>query len=300
MRVRDDTVTTRGLRLHFREWGCDAESAPNGHVRQPIVLVHGLSSTAHIWDLVAPELAAEWRVVALDQRGHGESSQPDTGYDYASVVADLAAFLDAIGIQAPAILVGHSWGASVVLRFAVDHADRTAGVVLLDGGTGSPGETMTWDETLARLTPPEIDGRLWSDLRRHITAGGRITGDPRLAAIGESLFHIQPDGTVRRRLSIPNHLKILRALWEERPADLMPCVRCPLLIMPARQASDDPDRRASQVERVERLLAVQPLARVRWFEDTIHDVPLQRPSELAAELASFARIVFVDRVSARS
>ena len=59
------------------------------------------------------------RFVALDQRSHGESDQPDTGYDFRSVVDDLTAFIDGIGLTQPSVLVGHSWGASLVLHFAV-------------------------------------------------------------------------------------------------------------------------------------------------------------------------------------
>jgi pimeloyl-ACP methyl ester carboxylesterase len=149
--MADGYVETRGIRLTFSELG----PTHPAHTSEPapvLVLVHGLSSNRHIWDLVAPDLARRYHVVALDQRGHGESDQPETGYDFASIVADLAAFLDALNLHQPVLLVGHSWGASVVLHFAVEHPDRTAGLVLLDGGTSSPGERLTWDETLQRLT----------------------------------------------------------------------------------------------------------------------------------------------------
>ena len=127
-------VEANGLRLHFEDWG------PRD-VSGTVVLVHGLGSSCHIWDLVAPILVARsLRVLALDQRGHGESDQPDTGYDFPTIVADLLGFLDANGLAQPVTLVGHSWGASVVLHFAVEDPERTAGLALVDGGTGSPGE----------------------------------------------------------------------------------------------------------------------------------------------------------------
>ena len=141
-------VEVRGLRLHYQEWGpADAQAG--------IVLVHGLGSSCHIWDFVAPLLAEPsppadgtrldgtpvdgtsprrtsqglspgqgLRVVALDQRGHGQSDQPDSGYDFASVVADLAEFVDAVGLSGRSVFVGHSWGASVVLHFAVSRSEE--------------------------------------------------------------------------------------------------------------------------------------------------------------------------------
>jgi pimeloyl-ACP methyl ester carboxylesterase len=279
----DNFVSVRGLRLHYQEWAGRTAAAT-------FVLVHGLSSNCHIWDLVAPRLAdAGHRVLALDQRGHGESEQPEDGYDFASVVADLADFLAAVRASGPLVLVGHSWGASVVLHFAVEHPGSCAGLVMVDGGTGSPGERMTWEETLARLTPPEIDGLKYDDLRQRM--GGRHNGvfrDPRVEAISRSLFHIDAAGRIARRLKIPNHLRILRALWEQRPAELLPRLSCPVVLLPARQGSDAPDWQASKSASIQRALELQPRATVRWFEDTIHDVPLQRPEELADELLTFA------------
>src|SRR5438045_225382 len=110
--VTDAFVDIGGLRLHYQEWG-----PPTAAATGTVVLVHGVGSSCHIWDLTAPLLADQsLRVLALDQRGHGESDQPSSGYDFPSIVADLAGFVDGVGIAEPAVMVGHSWGASVVLH----------------------------------------------------------------------------------------------------------------------------------------------------------------------------------------
>src|SRR4051794_26366270 len=124
--------------------------------------------------------------------------------------------------------------------------------------------------------------------------------DPRVAAVGRSLFHVDDEGRVSRRLKIPNHLRILRALWEQRPAELLPQLRCPVLVLPARQSSDDPEFAAVKVANVQRALDLQPRARVRWFEETVHDLPLQRPAELTEELLAFAAAVFSRRPASAS
>src|SRR5690242_15941617 len=96
-------VDVGGLRLHYQEWGPRA-------ARSGIMLVHGLGSSCHIWDFVAPIVAEQsLRVVALDQRGHGESDQPDSGYDFATTVRDLSGFVEAVGLSQPSVFVGHSW-----------------------------------------------------------------------------------------------------------------------------------------------------------------------------------------------
>jgi pimeloyl-ACP methyl ester carboxylesterase len=275
-------VKVSGLRLDYQEWG--PADAPAG-----IVLVHGLGSSSHIWDFVAPILAEQsLRVVALDQRGHGQSDQPETGYDFGSVVGDLAGFVDAVGLTQPSVLVGHSWGASVVLHYAVSHAERTAGLALVDGGTSSPGERWSWADTETRLRPPDLDGMPWSELHQRMTSNNGAFASTRAEAVGRSVFDVDAEGRVTRRFRIPNHMQVVRAMWEQRPAELLARVQCPILVLPARQSGASTELSAAKAAAVARVQEIQPGARVRWFEDTVHDVPLQRPEELAAELLVLA------------
>lgn len=294
-------VDANGLRFNFQEWKTkpeqEAKSKPNA-ASSVAVLVHGLGSSSHIWDLVGPELAAQGvRAVAMDQRGHGETDQPDSGYDFPTIVADLRGFMDALQLTEPITLIGHSWGASVVLHFAVAHPDRTAGIALVDGGTGSPGERWSWEETETRLRPPDIDGLNWDDLHARLSRNNGAYADPRTEAVGRSLFHVDADGRVTRRFRIPNHMQVVRALWEQRPAELLPNVRCPVLVLPARQSSDRGELVSAKEAGVQRAQELHADTRVRWFEDTVHDVPLQRPDELAKELVDFVTRVSPTRVA---
>ena len=77
---RDGWLTVNGLSFHYLDWGGSG---------QPLLLLHGLASTCHIWDMVAPILAQDHSVVALDQRGHGETDKPNSGFEFASVTQDL-------------------------------------------------------------------------------------------------------------------------------------------------------------------------------------------------------------------
>src|SRR5262245_62258794 len=96
-------VTSGDLRLRLRDWA-------GPHTTPPILLVHGLASNARIWDLAAPLLARDFRVTAIDQRGHGQSDKPTHDYTLATIAGDLAGVLDALGWVRP-LIVGHSWGA---------------------------------------------------------------------------------------------------------------------------------------------------------------------------------------------
>src|SRR6476660_6536988 len=81
-----------GLRLHYVEWG-DA-SAP------PIVMLHGLRGSARTWDLVAQPLSSQYRIIALDQRGRGESDWASEGdYSRDAYVSDLEQVVREIGLE---------------------------------------------------------------------------------------------------------------------------------------------------------------------------------------------------------
>jgi len=89
-------------------------------------------------------------------------------------------------------------------------------------------------------------------------------------------------------------MRILRAMYDEQPITMLQRVECRVLLAPSMQAGKAPDDAFSARKRdaVERALAAVPQAEVRWFEDTVHDVPLQRPKELAETIVAFAARVF--------
>jgi pimeloyl-ACP methyl ester carboxylesterase len=273
----DRTVPGDGVSLHARDWDGDGP---------PVVLLHGLASNARIWDGVAQRLAgAGLRVVALDQRGHGESEQPNAGYDFATVCRDLAAALDALGVRRP-VLVGHSWGANVALQYAAERDGAVAGLVLVDGGfigvADWPG--MTRELARERLAPP----RFAVPLEDWLARAGRFAAGGAGGWIRDFLragVDVDDRGVARARFHFDNHMQVVDALYDQRPSALYPLVGCPVLLCPA--AEDE--LAAAKQDAVGRALRLLADARAIWFEDTMHDIPLQRPAELAAELAHFAK-----------
>ncbi len=98
----------------------------------PVVLVHGMAGDASFWDAIVRELAPRHPVYVPELRGHGRSSPPsDHAWAVDLCTDDLGAVLDTLALEAP-VLVGHSFGASVVLEFAARHPGRVGGVLLLD------------------------------------------------------------------------------------------------------------------------------------------------------------------------
>lgn len=105
----------------------------------PLLLVHGWGSDSQEWTWHLTGLAERHRVIAVDLRGHGNSSVPAQGYAPRDMAGDLLRLLDHLGIPR-AIPVGHSMGAQVVSVLAVEHPGRVRALVCVDPGYGQPKE----------------------------------------------------------------------------------------------------------------------------------------------------------------
>jgi pimeloyl-ACP methyl ester carboxylesterase len=105
----------------------------------PLLLVHGWGTDSHQWSWHIDALAAGHRVIAVDLRGHGYSSVPETGNTPRMMAADLRDLLDHLGLS-QVVAVGHSMGGQVVSILAVEHPGRVRGVVALDPGYGLAAE----------------------------------------------------------------------------------------------------------------------------------------------------------------
>jgi pimeloyl-ACP methyl ester carboxylesterase len=103
-----------------------------GNSAPPLVFVHGLACAHEDWRNQVSCFSPSYRVVSLDQRGHGRSSGHASGFDIEHLAADLAALAEHLQLP-PAVLVGHSFGCRVVLECARSAPRRVAGVVLVDG-----------------------------------------------------------------------------------------------------------------------------------------------------------------------
>ena len=121
----DRNVLINGLNIHYLDWGGDSP--------RNLLLVHGQGGNAHNWDHVAEALRDEFRVIAIDQRGHGDSDHAREGYAVDKFAADLAEFVEKTGI-APCDYAGASLGARNGIAYAGDRSDHLKHFVCLDYG----------------------------------------------------------------------------------------------------------------------------------------------------------------------
>ena len=123
---RDRFIDANGMRFHYLEWG-DPHSPP-------IMLLHGFAQTCHSWDFVALSLCDRYRVIALDQRGHGDSDWADDGdYTPETQQGDIGAIVDALGLK-QFVLMGLSMGGRNSLTYAAANPDRVKALVIVDAG----------------------------------------------------------------------------------------------------------------------------------------------------------------------
>jgi pimeloyl-ACP methyl ester carboxylesterase len=142
-------VQADGVRLHHLDWGNAGRPA--------LVLVHGIRLHAHVWSRFARAHRDRFHIVAVDQRGHGDSAWAPPGhYHLHDYTEDLRAVLDARALE-DVTLIGHSLGARVSMLYAHLHPERVRRLVLVDMGAGLPAAVATTDFSRVTETAPPRD-----------------------------------------------------------------------------------------------------------------------------------------------
>lgn len=134
-------VTARGLEFHYQEWG--------DPLATPVFMLHGFGVSGHMFDEFAQRMEKDYHLIALDQRGHGDSQWAEDGdYSREAFVADAEAVREALGLER-FILVGHSMGGLNAVAYAVQHPQRVRALILVDVGPESAKEGV---DNIVRFT----------------------------------------------------------------------------------------------------------------------------------------------------
>jgi len=145
LRPHERDLKVDGRKLHLLDWG--------GEGRTPLLLLHGFTGHAHAWDTLSIALQPHFRVLALDQRGHGDSDPAD-GYNPVLAFDDLTGVVDQLGLAA-VTLIGLSMGGRNGMYFAAKRPERVRKLVVVDIGpeisakasapSSGPPEPETWE-----------------------------------------------------------------------------------------------------------------------------------------------------------
>jgi pimeloyl-ACP methyl ester carboxylesterase len=183
----DRFVAVNGLRIHYLDWG-----SPE---KQPLIMLHGIGRVAHTFDHIAPHFAANYHVMAVDMRGHGDSSwDPRGAYlveDYVKDIEGLAAELRLRNI----VIWGNSTGGRVAQVFAGLHPELVAAVISEDVGPERPTQVA---ESVTRQLKQE-DEKGWAseeELLAQLKASNSRTPEAILRAYAHYGSKQRPDGRV--------------------------------------------------------------------------------------------------------
>lgn len=265
-----------GIELNCVDYG--------GAGRPPMLLVHGGSAHARWWDFAAPALVDRFHVLAMDQRGHGESPWTDDwAYGSRHYAADLDAIIANWGLGAP-VLVGHSMGGHSVLAYAVEHSERLRAMVVIDSTPVYPDHAVEQLRAIAGRPAPVYDS-LDAAIGAFRTLPGETLAAPEvLRHVAALSFRRRDDGKWVHKM---DRRTLIREPIQVKMADLAR-IRCPaLLIKPTGSPLLTPGFMHKMAERMAR-------GQVVMVDNSNHHVPIDNPAGLVAAMGPFLSEVLAD------
>jgi len=246
----------------------------------PMVLLHGYTDSWRSFELVLPHLPPDVRAFAVALRGHGDAARPADGYRPRAFAADIARFMELLGIGA-AVVAGHSMGSTIAQRFAVDHPERTLGLALL-GSLGSwhrnPSVVELWDAVAALEDPVDpvfVREFQASTVTRPVAAGVL-------------------DTAVQESLKVPARVwrAICDGFLQDDFAAELGAIGAPALII---WGDADPFGPRAAQDALVRALARSQLV---VYEGAGHAMHWEQPARVAADLTRFARSLSTRAITA--
>ena len=279
MKYTDQYIRANGITHHFLEW--------SDYTKPPLVMVHATGLSSHTWLPIAEKLAADYHVIALDQRGHGDTAPSDCGYSFELVGRDLAAVIDALGLEQVS-MVGHSSGGLAAMIAASLLPGRIRQTCLVETRVGErpanspPGELrqraqrtrqkrLIWDsrEAMSQAYRQRAAFRDWDEkaFKAFVEGGTRLLPDDRAELKCppevEAIFYEK-----REALQVSPYLKGLTGRY--------------LLLL-----GSYPEAQTLQDTGVRRFLVSVKGARAKPLGVGSHFLPMEHPDLVLGEIQSF-------------
>jgi pimeloyl-ACP methyl ester carboxylesterase len=277
-RSQDQMIEANGLRLHVHEWG-------DSRTKHALILLHDYTETTSAWEEVAVDLSREYRVIAVDQRGHGQSDRAsDHDYSRASQVEDISAVIEALGLRT-ATLVGHGMGGANAICYAAEHPDVVSALIIIEA---APEVLRSGIETMRRVLASGDDFATLDDvsevfrqyypyattdqLDRRARAAVTVTQDGSYSWAFDPIFR---DPTARPPEPDPGQRRLAN-LW-----DCVEHVQCPVMIV---SGSETDMVTPEAIQRLHRRIIG---SRRSLIEEAGHAVPTDQPAPLAQHIREF-------------
>ncbi|MFE2995893.1 alpha/beta fold hydrolase [Nocardia sp. NPDC059246] len=245
---------------------------------RPLVLLHGWSGNLRCWGQAADLLAEQFRVIAVDLRGHGYSDAPEAGYDDPkNWAADIAAVLAAEDISSGAILLGWSYGGIVLSDYLTAYGTGAIAGVVYTGSQANIGRGVQGAETgpgMSKAIPDVFDESAGKAMRGFAAFGNANTGPGR------------DKGVDAQRLfggSIATLPRVRKALFY-RTVDNTETLRAldvPVLVL---HGTADP---VVPIENGRYIAGAAPDVRTSYWEGAQHGLFIEDPSRFVTEITNF-------------
>jgi pimeloyl-ACP methyl ester carboxylesterase len=249
-----------GCQLHYEDYGKGA----------PVLLVHGLGSSTRDWEYQIPELAAHYRVIAIDIRGHGRSDKPRERYSIAGFAEDVRALIEHLGLDR-VHLVGISMGGMIGFQLGVDRPELLKSLCIVNSG-------------------PEVKAkspRDYLEIAKRWSLSRLLSLETIAKGLGRLLFPKPEQAELRRKIEErwPQndkraYLASLDAIIGWGVRERLARITCPTLVIAA-------DRDYTPIAQKEAYVKEMPNARLLVIEDSRHATPLDQPQRFNSSLLAF-------------
>ncbi|ENQ3081182.1 alpha/beta hydrolase [Bacillus cereus] len=232
--MREYTVNREGIKIKAYEYSQNGE---------PILFLHYMGGSAAIWRSIIPKFIEEYRVIAIDIRGHGNSDHPQNGYQLETLVEDVRDLLDVLGIYKTHI-VGSSLGCYVGTMFASMYADRVMSLVNSEGAlvnhSGDGGlYTESKEEHVNKyFSNPEQEFDSREDLIQYMKKNWLPWNKNRALVMEDYKPRKLQNGKVAFVSKQENMRQIAEDLYNRRIEELYDNVQCRVLFLPAEKEGD--------------------------------------------------------------
>jgi pimeloyl-ACP methyl ester carboxylesterase len=272
MSFTERSVRVNGITLHYLDWG--PADAP------PVVLLHGITGHARVWDHLAERLVPGRRLLALDQRGHGDSDPaPDDDYRVATMADDVAAFAGSLELHRFALL-GHSMGGRIAIQYAAAHAGRLERLIIVDIGPDIELAGLQRVRDMMAKSPERIESEEWAV--EYIRRANPLQDVDLLRQRVHHGLKRLPDGELTWKYA--KGLRDMMRAGQRDAVDLWePLARIPCSTLVVRGAESDilsPEVAKKMTERL-------PDGRLVEIPGAAHTVPADRPDDFVRHVRAF-------------